>query len=83
MNQYLENMNSRIGSADSPMKSTRKRQGITGRELAFFTGSSPIAISRLERGLGGSAALMARVARVLRVPVEELWPRDASEVSRD
>ncbi len=64
----------------SPMRAERERQGLKARELAFFARSSPMAVSRLERGFGGSASLKARVARVLRVSVEDLWPHDGEEV---
>jgi len=75
----MGSMSERLRSTSSLLRAERERQGLSGKELAFFAGCTPMAISRLERGLGGSAALKASVARVLRVPVEELWPRRRSE----
>ena len=67
----------------SRIREERECQGLTGRELAYFSTTSPMTISRIERGIGDvSPAIKARVARALRVPVEELWPV-AEEVARD
>lgn len=64
----------------SRLRNERERQGLSVRELAHFADSSPMTISRLERGEGDVApAVKARVARVLRVPVGELWPRDGAD----
>jgi transcriptional regulator with XRE-family HTH domain len=58
------------------IREERKRQGLTGRELAYFAGCSPMTVSRLERGVTENVApaVKVRIARVLRVPVEALWP---------
>lgn len=54
------------------------------RELAHFAGCSHVAIQRLENGtLGGSAALKARIARALRIPVADLWPAESSPEMRE
>ena len=60
------------------IRQERERQGLTARELAFFAGVSPMTVSRLERGVTVNAApaVMARIARAIRVPVEELWPAE-------
>jgi transcriptional regulator with XRE-family HTH domain len=69
------NTMSRSENNGSRLRSERERQGLSGRELAYFAGTSPMTISRLERGEGDVApAVKARVARALRVSVEELWP---------
>jgi transcriptional regulator with XRE-family HTH domain len=61
------------------LRTERERQGLSGRELAHFAETSPMTISRLERGEGDVApAVKARVARVLRVPVDQLWPSDGA-----
>lgn len=64
---------------ENRLRSERERQGLKGRELAYFAHTSPMTISRLERDEGDVApAVKARVARALRVPVEDLWPQEAA-----
>jgi transcriptional regulator with XRE-family HTH domain len=59
------------------LREERQRQRLTLRDLAHFTGCSHATIQRLEAGtIDVSASLKARIARVLRVPVAELWPLD-------
>ena len=66
----------------SQLRNERERQGLSLRELARFADTSPMTLSRLERGKGAvSPAVMARVARVLRVPVEELWPLNSGKAA--
>ena len=46
------------------------------RELAYFAECSHATIQRLENEtLDVAPSLKARIARALRVPVDELWPR--------
>jgi DNA-binding XRE family transcriptional regulator len=60
-----------------PLRRQREMQGLTLRELAYFADCSHTAILRLENGtLDAAPALKARIARALRVPVEELWSRE-------
>jgi DNA-binding XRE family transcriptional regulator len=63
------------------LRDARLAADLTLRELAYFAGCSHTTISRLERGdLDVAPLLKARIARVLRVPVCDLWPPE-SEVS--
>lgn len=59
------------------LRDERERQGLSLRELAYFADCSHTTIARLEHGeIDAAPSLKARVARALRVPVEDLWPRD-------
>ena len=59
----------------NPLRTERVAQGLSLRELAHFTGCSHTTLARLEKDtLDVAPALKARIARALRVPVEELWP---------
>lgn len=61
----------------TPLRAERERQGLSLRELAYFTGCSHTALQRMETGrLDAAAALKARVARALRVPVSDLWEQE-------
>lgn len=63
------------------LRTERESQGLSLRELAHFVGCSHTTIARLERGeIDASPALKARLARALRVPVEELWAHKAEQV---
>jgi transcriptional regulator with XRE-family HTH domain len=59
----------------SRLRDERLRQELTQREVGYFAFCSHATIARLEAGtLDVSPALKARIARVLRVSVAELWP---------
>jgi transcriptional regulator with XRE-family HTH domain len=61
----------------SRLRDERERQELTQRELAFFADCSHGTIARLEAGtIDVAPALKVRIARALRVPVGELWPRE-------
>lgn len=58
----------------SLMREERQRQGLSLRQLAYFTGTSHVTIRRLELGDPGVApAVKVQVARALRVPLQELF----------
>lgn len=62
-------------SHQSALREVRHTQGLSLRELAHFAACSHTTLARLERGdLDVGAALKARIARALRVPVDQLWP---------
>lgn len=65
----------------SAVREERRRQQLSLRELAHFAGCSHTTIARIERGSDASPALKARIARVLRVPLEQIWPE--SEADRE
>ena len=57
------------------MRAERYSQGLSMRDLAHFADCSISTVSAIEHGrMNASAAMKARIARVLRVPVRELWP---------
>ena len=59
----------------NPMKRVRILAGISQVELARRVGRSGSWVSLVERGyLRPFPAMRARIAKALRVPVEELWP---------
>jgi transcriptional regulator with XRE-family HTH domain len=62
------------------VRAERRRQGLSMRELAHFVGVAHATIQRVENGtLDVAPATKARIARALRVPVSELWPRGENE----
>lgn len=64
------------------LRAERIAQGLSLRELAHFAGCSHATIQRLEAGrLDVAPALRARIARALRVRVDELWPDPDPEMS--
>jgi transcriptional regulator with XRE-family HTH domain len=68
----------------SKLRAERAQQGLSLRELAYFAGCSHTTIRRLEDGeLGVAPATLARIARVLRVPVSDLWSPDASTIENE
>jgi transcriptional regulator with XRE-family HTH domain len=68
----------------TPIREARERQGLSARELAYFANCSAMTVSRLERGVSENVApaVKARIARALRVPVEELWPRHEQSTAK-
>jgi transcriptional regulator with XRE-family HTH domain len=63
------------------MRTEREAQGLSLRQLAYFTGVSHATIHQLEHDLiDASPAIRVRVARALRVRVDELWPDLAPEM---
>lgn len=62
------------------LRQERERQGLSLRELGYFSGCSHMTIQRLEVGtLDVSASVKARIARTLRLPVADLWPLEEGE----
>jgi len=70
-------MDNAVEKSHNSLREVRTQQGLTLRELAHFCGVSHTTVRRLERGEADVAAVVkARLARVLRVPLAELWPAD-------
>lgn len=61
----------------SLLRTERKAQGISIRQLAYFADTDASTISRIERGLIAEPgpALQVRIAQALRVPLDRLFPR--------
>ncbi|CAA7603324.1 Helix-turn-helix domain protein [Acididesulfobacillus acetoxydans] len=53
----------------------REEKGLSQAELAKLVGTTANHICDLERGKPGSIALLAKLAVVLDVPLEEVWLR--------
>jgi transcriptional regulator with XRE-family HTH domain len=66
----------------SPLRDERKAQGLSMRQLAYFAGTAPSTISRIERDLIADPApsLQVRIASVLRCDVRKIFPK---ELARD
>jgi transcriptional regulator with XRE-family HTH domain len=57
------------------LREHRERAGLSLRDLAYFTGAHFAQLSKIERGLHDPAPpLKVAIARVLGVPLSELWP---------
>ena len=68
----------RLLAGDSPVRLWRTHPGLTAHELAKIAGLAPSYLSGIETGKKpGSFDAMARLARVLRVAMEDLAPADA------
>jgi transcriptional regulator with XRE-family HTH domain len=66
-----------IEQATSPLRRERERQKLSLRQLAHFADCSHMTVHRLEMGtLDVAPATRGRIARALRVPVDELWPTE-------
>lgn len=59
------------------LQEAREAASLTQRELAYFAGVAGSTISRIEAGtMVPTAALKARLARLLCVRLADLWPVD-------
>jgi DNA-binding XRE family transcriptional regulator len=70
----------RLLAGDSPVRLWRTHRGLTAHELAKIAGLAPSYLPGIETGKKpGSFDAMARLARVLRMAMEDLAPADASD----
>lgn len=68
----------------SVLREVRVDRGLSLRGLAYFAECSHTTIARLERGeIDVSPSLKARIAKVLRVPVSQLWTLEVREPGFD
>jgi transcriptional regulator with XRE-family HTH domain len=66
------------------LRAERERAELSMRELAYFAKVSHPTIQRIENGtMNPSPAIKARLARLLRLRLEDLWPLDEDSMNDD
>ncbi len=77
-------MHKRLSTGESPIKVWREHRGMSAADLAAASGVSAGQLATLEAGTSEPGLrLMARIARALRVDVDDLVPAEQPDIAAE